>query len=138
MLPVLMLRKKLIFAFAGCLLAAQAHAVSIPDPSTMGPALAANVTGVYSSPPTQLPTTSVTDAAVTGNGDMAIMVGGPASALSFYVGKSDFWGVLRRFLCAESERGASYHHGVLHQWQLRLGDDILGRLEREHRSHSVN
>jgi hypothetical protein len=37
----------------------------------------------------------VTGGLVTGNGDLAITVGGPSSALQFYVGKADFFGVLR-------------------------------------------
>jgi hypothetical protein len=48
------------------------------------------------SPPANFPTSpsdSVTTAPVTGNGDMAITVGGASSALQFYVGKADFWGV---------------------------------------------
>jgi hypothetical protein len=66
-----------------------------PGSGVMGPALAANVGGSYSSPPANLPTSAVTRAPVTGNGDMAITVGGASSALQFYVGNADFWGVLR-------------------------------------------
>ena len=68
----------------------------VPAPGAMGPALAANVGGSYSSPPANFPTAgndSVTTAPVTGNGDLAITVGGASSALQFYVGKADFWGV---------------------------------------------
>ena len=68
----------------------------VPDPGAMGPTLAANVTGSWFSPPANFPTSpsdSVTAAPVTGNGDMAITVGGASSALQFYVGKADFWGV---------------------------------------------
>jgi hypothetical protein len=61
----------------------------------MGRALAANVVGSYSAPPSRLPTAGVTDAAVAGNGDMAIIAGGASSSLRFYVGKADFFGVLR-------------------------------------------
>ena len=68
---------------------------SVPDPISVGPTLAATVVGSHTAPPTRLPTSGVTDAPVIGNGDMAIMVGGPASALKFYVGKADFFGVLR-------------------------------------------
>jgi hypothetical protein len=71
---------------------------NVPSPGAMGPALAANVGGSYSSPPGNFPMSaadSVTQAPVTGNGDMAITVGGASSALQFYVGKADFFGVLR-------------------------------------------
>jgi hypothetical protein len=65
---------------------------TIPDVSVVGPALAANVHGSYSSVSTPSSLT-VVNAPVTGNGDMAVMVGGPSTALSFIVGKADFWGV---------------------------------------------
>ncbi len=68
---------------------------NVPDPGAMGPALAANVRGTYTAPPANLVSSKVTGGLVTGNGDMAITVGGPSSALKFYVGKADFFGVLR-------------------------------------------
>jgi len=68
---------------------------TVPASGTMGPALAANISGICSAPPANLVATSVTGGLVTGNGDMAIIVGGASSALQFYVGKADFWGVLR-------------------------------------------
>ncbi len=61
----------------------------------MGRNLAANISGHYSAPPVHLVTDKVTDGMVAGNGDLAITVGGESSALKFYVGKADFWGVLR-------------------------------------------
>ncbi len=82
----------------------------------MGRALVADVSGHYSAPPRHLVTDKVTDGAVTGNGDLAITVGGPSSALKFYVGKADFWGVLRGAimpvgsltLIAPALKGSSY------------------------------
>ena len=68
---------------------------AIPDTAATGQALAGEVRGSYTAPPRLLVTDKVTDAAVTGNGDLAITVGGESSALKFYVGKADFWGVLR-------------------------------------------
>ena len=65
---------------------------TIPDVSLMGPALAANVHGAYYSVSTPS-SASVVNAPVVGNGDMALMIGGPSQSLSFCVGKSDFWGV---------------------------------------------
>lgn len=65
---------------------------TIPDVTVMGPALAANVHGSYNSVSTPSSPT-VVNAPVTGNGDMAVMIGGPSTSLSFCVGKSDFWGV---------------------------------------------
>lgn len=65
---------------------------AIPEVSVTGPALAANVQGSYSSVSTPSSGT-VVNAPVVGNGDMALMIGGPSTSLSFVVGKSDFWGV---------------------------------------------
>ena len=71
-----------------------AQVANVPDPAAMGRALVADVSGHYNAPPRHLVTDKVTDGAVTGNGDLAITVGGPSSALKFFVGKADFWGVL--------------------------------------------
>lgn len=65
---------------------------TIPDVTVTGPALAASVHGSYSSVSTPSSST-VVNAPVVGNGDMALMIGGPSTSLSFCVGKSDFWGV---------------------------------------------
>jgi hypothetical protein len=74
---------------------AEAQPQNVPDPAAMGRALVEGIAGNYSAPPKLLVTDKVTGAPVTGNGDLAITVGGAASALKFYVGKTDFWGVLR-------------------------------------------
>jgi fibronectin type 3 domain-containing protein len=76
-----------IFFAATC-----AHSQDIPDPVVMGPSLAAKVQGLYSSVSTPS-SGKVVNAPVVGNGDMALMIGGPSTSLSFVVGKSDFWGV---------------------------------------------
>ncbi|MGA2175458.1 MAG: carbohydrate-binding protein [Verrucomicrobiota bacterium] len=65
---------------------------TIPDVTVTGSALAANVHGSYTSVATPSSPT-VVNAPVIGNGDMAVMIGGPSTSLSFCVGKSDFWGV---------------------------------------------
>ena len=65
---------------------------TIPDVAATGPALAASVHGSYTSVATPSSPT-VVNAPVIGNGDMAVMIGGPSTSLSFCVGKSDFWGV---------------------------------------------
>ncbi len=67
----------------------------VPNPGAMGPSLAANVSGNCSAPPPNLVSSKVTGGLVAGNGDLGITVGGPSSALKFYVGKADFFGVLR-------------------------------------------
>jgi hypothetical protein len=76
-------------------LPARAQSPVIPDPGAMGRDLSANISGHYSAPSKHLITDKVTDGMVTGNGDLAITVGGESSALKFYLGKADFFGVLR-------------------------------------------
>ncbi len=74
------------------IVATSVFAQTVPDVAVTGPALAAQVHGSYSSVGT--PSSSkMVNAPVVGNGDMALMIGGPSTSLSFVVGKSDFWGV---------------------------------------------
>ena len=88
---------------------------TIPDVAVTGPALAANVHGSYSSVSTPSSPTMV-NAPVVGNGDMALIIGGPSTSLSFCVGKSDFWGVQhgvimpvgKLLLSASALSGSSY------------------------------
>ena len=108
--------------FAALVLSANllAQKVNIPDVGTTGQSLAAKVVGNYTAPPPNLVTTSTTGGAVTGNGDMALIVGGDSKALKFYIGKADFFGVLRGAiqpvgsltLLVPSLNGSSY---ALHQ-----------------------
>ena len=65
---------------------------TIPNANTMGPALAGNVHGSYTSAP-GLGSPTTVNAPVVGNGDMALIIGGQATSLTFDVGKADFWGV---------------------------------------------
>jgi hypothetical protein len=121
MIPLPFLKQGAVLALAPCCLALllaspAARAVTIPDPAATGQALVAGVVGKYTSPPVLLPSNGLTDAPVIGNGDLGVTIGGPASALRFYVGKADFWGVLRGAvmpvgnltLSAPALSGASY------------------------------
>src|ERR1700722_11981137 len=65
---------------------------NIPNVAVTGPALAANVQGSFNYVATPSSSLAV-NAPVAGNGNMALIVGGPSTSLSFCVGKSDFWGV---------------------------------------------
>ncbi len=47
--------------------------------------------GIFSEPPQRIPCTTFIDAPLMGNGDVGVAVGGVASALTFYIGKNDFW-----------------------------------------------
>jgi hypothetical protein len=88
---------------------------TIPDPTLMGPALAANVRGIYGSIGAPSSPTMV-NAPVVGNGDMGLMIGGASTSLNFVVGKADFWGVQhgvimpvgKLVLNASSLSGSSY------------------------------
>ena len=73
-------------------IARSAFGQTMPNVSAVGPALAANVHGSYGFVYTPS-SSSVVNAPVAGNGDMALIVGGPSTSLSFCVGKADFWGV---------------------------------------------
>jgi len=82
-----------VFLLAGLLTCAdKAFSQTIPNVGLTGPTLAANVHGTYYSVSTPS-SASVVNAPVVGNGDMALMIGGPSQSLSFCVGKTDFLGV---------------------------------------------
>ncbi|KRF09937.1 glycosyl hydrolase family 95 catalytic domain-containing protein [Paenibacillus sp. Soil787] len=55
--------------------------------------IASKYSGVRNTPPTLIPSPSNTDAPLIGNGDVGVAVGGGASNLTFYVGKTDFWSI---------------------------------------------
>ena len=63
--------------------------------SSSGLRLANQIRGVWTAPPTPLRTGAMSGGAFLGNGDLGVVVGGKASDLQFYLGKSDFFGVLR-------------------------------------------
>lgn len=46
---------------------------------------------VLTSPPRHVPTPKTTDAALAGNGDIGLTLGGTPGQLQFYFGKNDFW-----------------------------------------------
>ena len=45
----------------------------------------------FTEPPRRVPSNTITDAPLTGNGDIGIVMAGPAHNLTFYIGKNDFW-----------------------------------------------
>lgn len=47
--------------------------------------------GFFEKPPVKIPSESVVDAPLIGNGDIGVAMGGDAGDLSFYIGKNDFW-----------------------------------------------
>jgi hypothetical protein len=48
-------------------------------------------TVVMTSPPKHVPSGTVVDGPILGNGDVGVVVGGPPDHVQFYIGKNDFW-----------------------------------------------
>jgi len=53
--------------------------------------IAQKYTGVWTTPPTVIPTGKTTDAPLLGNGDLGAAIAGNISAQTYYLGKNDFW-----------------------------------------------
>ncbi|MGM9700107.1 MAG: hypothetical protein ACI3YX_01625 [Prevotella sp.] len=49
--------------------------------------------GVWSAPPTRMPSNRVPDGAICGNGDIGVAIGGTPDKQVFYFSKTDFWPV---------------------------------------------
>jgi len=85
--------------------------------SSLGVQLAAQVHGVYTAPPRDTPSGEMPGGPIIGNGDIGIVLGGPPESLTYYIGKSDFWGIERGAITAVGKlslsipalSGASYH-----------------------------
>ena len=56
-----------------------------------GSAIAAGHTAVLAGQPKQVPTRGMVDGPLMGNGDVGVVVAGPAENQQFYIGKNDFW-----------------------------------------------
>lgn len=77
--------------------------------------------GVWSAPPTRMPSNRVPDGAICGNGDIGMAIGGTPDKQVFYFSKTDFWKALNGYpgggvclvgkllLTAEGMQQASYH-----------------------------
>jgi hypothetical protein len=75
-------------------LSSQARENTFPDIATTGQQLAASVHGIFS-PFKGGASNKMPDGPVAGNGDIGLVMGGSLDQIRFYIGKSDFWGVLR-------------------------------------------
>ena len=51
----------------------------------------ANIKGVFNAPPAEFMTSMTTGAALLGNGDLCVAVGGASDQLAFRLSKVDFW-----------------------------------------------
>ena len=81
-----------IFPFIDRLLMALAALVcggALAADAEIGP-IARHV-AVFDKPPRLVPTRGMTDGPLLGNGDVGVVLGGPASEQLFYIGKNDFW-----------------------------------------------
>ena len=56
-----------------------------------GPGIVAHYTLVMTQPPLHVPTGTVVDGPILGNGDLGVAMGGPPEEQSWYFGKNDFW-----------------------------------------------
>jgi alpha-L-fucosidase 2 len=54
-------------------------------------AIVTRQTLVMTKPPTHVPSGTVVDGPILGNGDVGVAIGGPPEDLRFYIGKNDFW-----------------------------------------------
>jgi len=58
---------------------------------TAATARAMDYTAVFNAPPRAVPTRSMPDGPLLGNGDVGVVLAGPPEAQMFYIGKNDFW-----------------------------------------------
>lgn len=56
-----------------------------------GPGIVAGHTAVFTNPPRLVPTRSMPDGPLLGNGDVGVVLAGPPEAQQFFIGKNDFW-----------------------------------------------
>ena len=76
------------------LLTASVNAVMAAEPPVSdGARIAASHTIVFDQPAAAVPTSGMPDGPLLGNGDLGVVQGGPPEALTFYLGKNDFWGI---------------------------------------------
>jgi hypothetical protein len=54
-------------------------------------ATAMDYSAVFTAPPRHVPTTSMPDGPLLGNGDVGVVLAGPPERQQFYIGKNDFW-----------------------------------------------
>ena len=109
--------RSVLLALSSCL-AAAAPLHAAPDPITGDQAtrIVQKYRGTWNSVPTNTATDETPDAPVLGNGDVGVVIAGPASALTFEIGKNEFWslaegrlkGMARLNVAIPSMAGASY------------------------------
>jgi hypothetical protein len=61
------------------------------QPDSAIAAIVARQTIVMTKPPERIPSGTVVDGPIMGNGDVGIAIGGPPEQQRFYIGKNDFW-----------------------------------------------
>ena len=68
----------------------EARAAAVPE--TQDPHIVDQHAAVFTAPPKNVPTGFMADGPLLGNGDMAVVMGGPPEEQQFFIGKNDFWG----------------------------------------------
>lgn len=68
-----------------------AACTAAPEIESVNAAALNRYKAVLTTPPVEVPTTKTPDAALAGNGDLGITLGGTPDSLCFYIGKNDFW-----------------------------------------------
>jgi hypothetical protein len=73
------------------LVIASAGQIAIAQQSDPGPSIVGRQTVLMTKPPEHVPSGTVVDGPILGNGDLGVAIGGPPNDLRFYIGKNDFW-----------------------------------------------
>ncbi len=68
---------------------------AVPSVGTTAYALASQVRGVWTRPPGWVPSQIMPGGPLLGNGSLGAVLGGPPDNFEFYLGRNDFWSVLR-------------------------------------------
>jgi hypothetical protein len=68
---------------------------AIPDTAARAWEIVSTIYSEFTAPPAHVPTNVMPDGPLLGNGNLGVVIGGPADKLQFYVDRNDFWSVLR-------------------------------------------
>lgn len=102
---------------------------TLPHVGTTAMQLVSQIHGVFTNPPTNVPSRGMTGGVLEGNGNVGVVLGGPPDHCSFYFGRDDFWSVLRgRIMPVGSLRlSTPTLHGATYNVQENIGPaDITG------------
>ena len=91
-----------VFLASAAICGARENQLPVPQPDSLkrGPELVSSIKGTYTAPPKSIPTGKMAGGPVVGNGDLGVVMGGPADHLTLYLGKNDFFGVIKGGMAA--------------------------------------